>query len=161
MSHPRTPPGTLRQTISRRLPKRPDDRGLTTLEWLLIVAAVAGLAALAVVLVQNVVSDTSEQIAGSSARLTAAKVAADEIIAAAKNVPDQTGTATEAIAKYEALAADFGTDCNRLKIIYGDVPNINVVWNYTTLTGATLVAVNTAWDTALAGTPTTSCVVTP
>ena len=56
--------------------KRRDDSGLTTLEWLLIVAAVAGLAALAVVLVQNVVSDTSEQIAGSSARKTAAQVAA-------------------------------------------------------------------------------------
>ena len=62
----------LKQAISRRLPQRRDDSGLTTLEWLLIVAAVAGLAALAVVLVQNVVSDTSEQIAGSSARKTAA-----------------------------------------------------------------------------------------
>ena len=36
------------------------DSGLTTLEWLLIVAAVAGLAALAVVLVQNVVSTTRQ-----------------------------------------------------------------------------------------------------
>ena len=32
--------------------------GLTTLEWLLIVAAVAGLAALAVVLVQHSVDET-------------------------------------------------------------------------------------------------------
>ena len=59
--------------------RRRNNRGLTTLEWLLIVAAVAGLAALAVVLVQNVVDDTAEQISGSSARLTAAKVAAAEI----------------------------------------------------------------------------------
>ena len=66
----------LKQAISSRLPQPRDDSGLTTLEWLLIVAAVAGLAALAVVLVQRVVSDTSEQIAGSSARLTAAKVSA-------------------------------------------------------------------------------------
>ena len=50
----------LKQAISGRLPQRRDDSGLTTLEWLLIVAAVAGLAALAVVLVQNVVSDTSQ-----------------------------------------------------------------------------------------------------
>ena len=35
----------LKQAISRRLPQRRDDSGLTTLEWLLIVAAVAGLAA--------------------------------------------------------------------------------------------------------------------
>ena len=52
----------------RRLFHRDDESGLTTLEWLLIVAAVAGLAALAVVLVQNVVDDTAEQISGSSAR---------------------------------------------------------------------------------------------
>ena len=43
----------LKHAISKRLPKRRDDSGLTTLEWLLIVAAVAGLAALAVVLVQT------------------------------------------------------------------------------------------------------------
>ena len=67
--------------IKKRPPNaRTDERGLTTLEWLLIVAAVAGLAALAVVLVQNVVSETSEQIAGSSARKTAATIAADEIM---------------------------------------------------------------------------------
>ena len=36
----------LKEAISRRLPQRRDDSGLTTLEWLLIVAAVAGLAAL-------------------------------------------------------------------------------------------------------------------
>ena len=41
----------LKQAISRRLPQRRGDSGLTTLEWLLIVAAVAGMAALAVVLV--------------------------------------------------------------------------------------------------------------
>ena len=69
----------LKEAIGSRLPQRRDDSGLTTLEWLLIVAAVAGLAALAVVLVQNVVSDTSEQIAGNSARMTSARVQADDI----------------------------------------------------------------------------------
>ena len=68
------------QCASGRRGARTDERGLTTLEWLLIVAAVAGLAALAVVLVQNVVGDTSEQIAGSSARETAAKIAATTIV---------------------------------------------------------------------------------
>ena len=43
--------------------KRRDEAGLTTLEWLLIVAAVAGLAALAVVLVRTWSGDTSDQIA--------------------------------------------------------------------------------------------------
>jgi len=84
--------------------RRRGDRGLTTLEWLLIVAAVAGLAALAVVLVQNVVDDTAEQIAGSSARITAAEVAAQQITDDRTGVPD-----VEAKAK-----------CERLQITYGD-----------------------------------------
>ena len=116
-----TPPtrtvGKLKQTIRRWLPQRRDDSGLTTLEWLLIVAAVAGLAALAVVLVQNVVGDTSEQIAGSSARKTAAQIAAIEIMANASrssaDQPDSADTAGEWLEYYRAR-------CNRLKITYGD-----------------------------------------
>ena len=111
-----------KQTTSRRLPKRRDDSGLTTLEWLLIVAAVAGLAALAVVLVQNVVGDTSEQIAGSSARKTAAQIAAQEIMADATkpavSQPDSADTITEWVTYYAGR-------CNRLKITYGDA-GINV-----------------------------------
>ena len=63
---------------------RADESGLTTLEWLLIVAAVAGLAALAVVLVQNVVDDTAQEISSSSARGTAARIAADRITGKAR-----------------------------------------------------------------------------
>ena len=59
------PARSLKKALDRQLPKRRDESGLTTLEWLLIVAAVAGLAALAVVLVTNVVSNTSEDIRGS------------------------------------------------------------------------------------------------
>ena len=82
--------------------RRRNDRGLTTLEWLLIVAAVAGLAALAVVLVQNVVDDTAEQISGNNARLTAAQVAAEAI-----NDDDKLDDEKEAA-------------CNRLSITYSD-----------------------------------------
>lgn len=82
---------------------RRNDRGLTTLEWLLIVAAVAGLAALAVVLVQNVVDDTAEQISGSSARLTAAQVAA-QAISDDDTKPDSDSEAA----------------CRRLTITYSD-----------------------------------------
>ena len=96
--------GTEQPTQNRKR----NDRGLTTLEWLLIVAAVAGLAALAVVLVQNVVDDTAEQISGSSARLTAANVAAAEITADARASTDPTPP-PEAKAK-----------CERLQITYGD-----------------------------------------
>ena len=107
----------LKQAISRRLPQRRDDSGLTTLEWLLIVAAVAGLAALAVVLVQNVVGETSEQIAGSSARETAAKIAATSIMEDADR-----GTAEQPrdAKTYEDWIDYYTRKCRRLAITYGD-----------------------------------------
>ena len=118
----------LKAAISRRLPQRRDDSGLTTLEWLLIVAAVAGLAALAVVLVQNVVSETGEQIAGSSARLTAAKVAGTSVVDEAKNptisqflspaVP--TATAAEINQAWIDWDNYFTTRCNRIEITFSD-----------------------------------------
>ena len=105
----------LRQAIieQRPEPRRRDDRGLTTLEWLLIVAAVAGLAALAVVLVTNVVRDTSEQISGRSARLTSAQVQAQSITdeAAATTVADEV--------------ARLGRQCENLKITYSGVEEID------------------------------------
>ncbi|MCY3787054.1 MAG: hypothetical protein OXG47_10080 [bacterium] len=80
-----------------------NDCGLTTLEWLLIVAAVAGLAALAVVLVQNVVDETAEQVSEGSARVTAAQVAA-------KAITDDT----------DDTDGDKRSACNRLSITYSD-----------------------------------------
>ena len=107
----------LTQALRRRLPRRRDDSGLTTLEWLLIVAAVASLAALAVVLVQNVVGDTTEQIAGSSARQTAATIAADEIMRdAARDSDDQPLGAK----KYDDWESHYRSRCDRLEITYGD-----------------------------------------
>ena len=124
-----------KQAIGRRLPKRRDDSGLTTLEWLLIVAAVAGLAALAVVLVQNVVSDTSEQIAGSSARKTAARVAAAEITdkaraATASSTLDRGSTAKTARRNRRrcCIEHEFKSDCKRLAITFGDVKDLKVWW---------------------------------
>ena len=51
-----------RAAVPRRGRRRRADDGLATLEWLLIVAAVAGLAALAVVIVQAYVDDTGKRI---------------------------------------------------------------------------------------------------
>ena len=93
---------------------RRGDSGLTTLEWLLIVAAVAGLAALAVVLVQRVVSDTSEQIAGNSARQTAAKVAGTQVTDKARAAGLETG------ANHTEINQDGKRECDRLKILYSD-----------------------------------------
>jgi Flp pilus assembly pilin Flp len=115
----------LKQKLSRRLPVRyrRDDSGLTTLEWLLIVAAVAGLAALAVVLVQNVVSDTSEQIAGSSARRTAAEFAAAEVVADAID-----SAQPRAIRTWVQWQDEYERKCNRLQITYSDIePALTIV----------------------------------
>ena len=101
--------------------RRRDERGLTTLEWLLIVAAVAGLAALAVVLVQNVVDDTAEQLGGASARETAANVAADTVIREAKTA-QPTDARFNTWQKWELY---FTARCERLEILYSDT-NLDV-----------------------------------
>lgn len=100
---------------------RHDERGLTTLEWLLIVAAVAGLAALAVVLVQNVVDDTAEQLGGASARETAANVAIDTVIREAKTA-QPSDPRFNTWQKWELY---FTARCERLKILYSDT-NLDV-----------------------------------
>ena len=114
---PQPAPESQRWPARRRWPKGRDESGLTTLEWLLIVAAVAGLAALAVVLVQNVVGETSEQIAGSSARQTAATIAADQIIRDSnRSGADQPASANT----WEEWEKHYSSRCERLAITYGD-----------------------------------------
>ena len=154
-----------KQTTSRRLPKRRDDSGLTTLEWLLIVAAVAGLAALAVVLVQNVVSDTSEQIAGSSARKTAAQVAASTLLEDAKaaTVTDfKSGTITDAEA-YVAWDNYYTEKCDRIKIIYNDA-GVEIAADFagptTNTTAFTAAILATATAAGAAALPKANCTAT-
>ena len=126
------------RVVDRLRRGRSDERGLTTLEWLLIVAAVAGLAALAVVLVQNVVDETAEEISGRSARGTAARVAAEQItrearadLPAGTNTSDITDMPAQAAAHVEAqrdVNADFGPACRRLEITYGDIEGLTATW---------------------------------
>ena len=112
------------------------DSGLTTLEWLLIVAAVAGLAALAVVLVQNVVDETAEEIAGNSARETAAKVAADRIDADAREElskaaePNNTnkGKTVLSSTQSQSFISEHRSKCERLEITYSDI-KLDANWN--------------------------------
>ena len=90
------------------------ETGLTTLEWLLIVAAVAGLAALAVVLVQSVVGSTADQIASHSARQTAAEVAAQEINHAANAETPQNAE------QAQQINARWRKRCEQIQILYSD-----------------------------------------
>lgn len=91
--------------------------GMVVLGWLLVVAAVAGLAAVAVVVVQASVDDTAEGVGGSSARLTAAVVAAGEVERRARAV----SAADPRTATWADWERYFSARCERLAIVYGDV----------------------------------------
>lgn len=136
--------------------RRDDERGLTTLEWLLIVAAVAGIAALAVVLVQNVVSDVSEQIAGSNARVVAAKLAGEQIERDAKRPKDDQPATIEDFGDWQRY---YEGRCERLEITYGDAgvsiaPNFNLATDVAVtkkLTGSDSILTSADSGTADAG----------
>ena len=59
-----------------RSPGRDDERGVIALEWLLIVGAVAGLAAMSTLIVQRVVDDSSEVPVDPLVRVLEADIAA-------------------------------------------------------------------------------------
>ncbi len=83
---------------------------------------------MAVVLVQNVVSDTSEQIEGSSARKTAAQVAAAAIESEAKTCVSTVEP--QRCVDWATWARHFTEKCARLEITYGDVPGLKVDTNF-------------------------------
>lgn len=89
--------------------------GLTTLEWLLIVAAVAALAALAVVLIGNVVGNTAEQVQNHSARQQAADLAATQITQHARHETPADGD------EAKRINAQAQRRCQQIAITYADV----------------------------------------
>ena len=94
-----------------------DEAGLTTLEWLLIVAAVAGLAALAVVLVQGRVDETGQRISNPDPRMVAAMIAAEEIMSDADRDADQQPAAAKTYGPW----SDYYTfKCEQLGLLYAD-----------------------------------------
>ena len=82
----------------------------------LVVAAVAGLAAVAVVLVQAVVGDTAESVASHSARQEAAELAT---VSLQDKWQAQVPTSED---HAEEINDAFRRRCLQLGIIYGDVP---------------------------------------
>ena len=67
-----------------------DQRGVITLEWLLIVGAVAGLAATSVLTVQRVLDDTSEVPVDPLVRVLEADIAAAFVTADAQSAFDES-----------------------------------------------------------------------
>ena len=88
---------------------------MTTLEWLLVVAAVAGLSALAVLLIQNVAGETAEQMAARDARQTAADLAVTSLAERWQaEVPTSQSEADELNSRYRGK-------CLQLGVIYSDI----------------------------------------
>jgi hypothetical protein len=101
-----------------QLPLKPlcrGEAGLATLEWLLIVAAVASVVALAAVLVQGVVGGTAEDVASHSARQQSAVLATLELtVRWQAEIPKSPEHAAQ-------INADYGQKCRTLGIIFGDI----------------------------------------
>ena len=105
-----------------RVRPRSGDCGLATLSWLLIVAAVAGLAALAVVLVQAYVEDTGDRISNPDPRVTSAIHSAFSVEADAKAASD---------ADFDLWAdweRHFSQECGLIAVLYSDA-EVEVVHN--------------------------------
>lgn len=121
--------GTVRPHRAKR--RRRGDCGLTTLEWLLITAAVAALAALAVMLVSDLVGDTAEQISESEARF-----AADY---AAYIVEDDARAASARdFATWADWESHFSRECSFIAVLYGGVEVVHNNFNRATGGGTAL-----------------------
>ena len=124
--------------------RRGGDHGLTTLEWLLITAAVAGLAALAVVLVQAYVEDTGERISSPDPRVTSAIYSAFEV---------ETKAKAASAADFDLWAdweSHFTQKCSLIAVLYGDV-EVDVINNhFNRATGGTTFDIVAAGHAALA-----------
>ena len=91
-----------------------DQLGLATLAWLMIVAAVAGMAALAVVVVQASVEDAGEAITDLNPRLSAAVHSAYAVEFDAKLSP------AEDFATWGDWERHFHDRCALIAVVYSD-----------------------------------------
>ncbi|MCY4422577.1 MAG: hypothetical protein OXC06_05850 [Acidimicrobiaceae bacterium] len=107
--------GRARLGVARR-----GERGLASLEWLLIFAAAAGVAGLSTVTVQRVLDDTSEVPGDPAVRLIDADIEAAFVAHEAQAVFDQA-VADAKPADYSSRNADFQSRCNALKGDFRDV----------------------------------------
>ncbi len=100
------------------------DAGLITLEWLLIVGAVAGLAAFSVLAVQRVIDDTAEAPADPVVRLLEADIAAAFV---ASDAQADFDAAVSAGNPSSYVDGNFSSRCTGVRTDFGDVV-ANTVW---------------------------------
>ena len=113
--------GRARLGVARR-----GERGLASLEWLLIFAAAAGVAGLSTVTVQRVLDDTSEVPGDPAVRLIDADIEAAFVAHEAQAVFDQA-VADAKPADYRSRNADFESRCEALETDFPDVV-ASAVW---------------------------------
>ena len=104
--------GTATRMTANRQPSQPpgrgsDQRGVITLEWLLIVGAVASLAASSVLAVQRVLDDTSEVPVDPLVRVLEADIAAAFVTADAQAAFDED----PALYASDNIDQDFSSRC--------------------------------------------------
>ena len=119
--------------------RRRGDHGLTTLEWLLITAAVAGLAALAVVLVQAYVEDTGERMSNPDPRVTSAIYSAFTVESDAK------AASADDFDLWADWESRFSKRCSLIAVLYADAEVTVVHNNFTRAAGG-----GTTFDSAAA-----------
>ncbi|MCY4174927.1 MAG: hypothetical protein OXD37_01135 [Acidimicrobiaceae bacterium] len=91
------------------------EAGLTSLEWLLIVAAVAGLAAVSVVIINNVIADTGERVRSGDPRQKAADLSVTSLAERwEKETPASQQEADDINRRYR-------NRCLQLGVIYSDI----------------------------------------
>ena len=112
---------------------------MTTLEWLLITAAVAGLAALAVVLVQAYVEGTGDRIANPDPRVTSAIHSAFAIETDAK------AASTQDFDLWADWESRFTQRCSLITVLYSDAEVVVVDNHFVRAAGGT------TFDAAAAG----------
>ena len=104
----------MREMVRRCVARRRCDSGMTTLEWLLVTAAVAVIAATAVVVVQATVRDLGIDASRHRGRFRTAEIAADALTREWQaQVPDDQFEADQINRRY-------GERCARLGITYAD-----------------------------------------
>ena len=114
------------------------DGGLTTLEWLLITAAVAALAALAVVVVQAQIEDSTERVSSPDPRMTAAIHSAFEVEG------DARAASAADFESWDGWERHFSRGCSLIEVLYADA-EVEVVHNFHRATGGAV------FDAAAAG----------
>ena len=87
----------------------------------------AGLAALAVVLVLGVVEDASDDIASQNPRVTSAELEAAEVTEDARGELSPTGSQNDA-ATVAPVNATYGPKCSQLAVIYQGL-DLGFVWH--------------------------------